>query len=155
MFSLSPSGRDWCAAGGYHGNGQRNSEDHTSLFLCKMATLQRKVMSNYVPAPLTCYNCSHEHITCTCCLPPRVGSFQVNPWCMVLVVALLVNSLLFPLSVLRFSFCSFFLIQCLVFLTIIKSYAETKGHQILGGPERTANEVPISFLLIRAICVLE
>lgn len=38
------TGCDWCAAGGYHGNGQCNSKNHTSLFLCKMATLQWQVM---------------------------------------------------------------------------------------------------------------
>lgn len=38
--ALHQHGCDRCAAGGYHGNGQCNSENHTSLFLRKMATLQ-------------------------------------------------------------------------------------------------------------------
>lgn len=40
---FSSTGCDWCAAGGYHGNGQCNSENHTSLFLREVATLQREV----------------------------------------------------------------------------------------------------------------
>lgn len=48
-FDSFPSGCDQCAAGGYHGNGQRDSEDHTPLFLCTMAPLQWQVMRKYSP----------------------------------------------------------------------------------------------------------
>lgn len=44
------TGCDRCAAGGYHGNGQCNSENHTSLFLRKMATLQWQVRQDPVHA---------------------------------------------------------------------------------------------------------
>lgn len=44
------TGCDRCATGGYHGNGQCNSENHTSLFLRKMATVQWQVRQNPVHA---------------------------------------------------------------------------------------------------------
>lgn len=40
-----PTGCDRCPAGGYHGNGQCNSENHTPLFLREVATLQWQVTS--------------------------------------------------------------------------------------------------------------
>lgn len=49
IFHSFSSGCDQCAAGGYHGNGQRDSEDHTPLFVCTMAPLQWQVMRKYGP----------------------------------------------------------------------------------------------------------
>lgn len=66
VYHFMPTGCDRCPAGGYHGNGQCNSENHTSLFLRKVATLQWQVTS-FLPVCMLSVN-----VQLTCLLKKQV-----------------------------------------------------------------------------------